>query len=229
MSNVLWKHVGDQKIFLGYKPRISFICCVNDDEVFNSTLLASLDNTNPHVELIKVTKAASVAEAFNKNIQNVSGDIVVLVHQDVWIPQYWTIRMETIYDMVSNSCNIGVLGVAGCVTSAGLQYNNVVHREYLLYNEPMVFPKQVDSLDELILIFPSVTNIRLHGELGWHMYGADACLQATRGGRTNLVVSNPVWHDTKRTALDEAFYASVEAFKKIYPNQPIKTTCINII
>lgn len=207
---------------LNYHPRINFICCVNDENVYQNVLLASLKH-NRYKSLTKVVGATSAAQAFNENVvKHAPGEITVLVHQDVFLPPGWTDSMEAIFDNMK-------FGVAGCVGCFGqLLYADVYASPtiYLDFNLHML-PHQVDSLDELILIFPSNTEIRLDEELGWHMYGADACVKAKKLGQQALVIKNRVVHYSKRTEFDPKFYESARIFRDKNPG-PIKTTIITI-
>ena len=207
---------------LEHSSRINIICPVNDEQVYEDVLLASLKN-NRYKTLTKVVGAESAAEAFNENIvKHLPGEITILVHQDVFFPPNWTDAMEAIFDNLK-------FGVAGCVGCCGHQIYSDVYASptaYLDFNINQL-PAKVDSLDELILIFPSDTPIRLDTDLGWHMYGADACVKAKKFGMDALVIKNRVVHYSKRTEFDSNFYISAEIFKNKNPGR-IKTTIITI-
>lgn len=204
------------------KSRINIICPVNDEQVYESVLLASLKQ-NRYSTLTKVVGAKSAAEAFNENIvKHPPGEITILVHQDVFFPPNWTDRMEGIFDNLK-------FGVAGCVGCGGYQIYSDVYASptaYLDFNINQL-PAKVDSLDELILIFPSDTPIRLDPDLGWHMYGADACVKAKKLGLDALVIKNCLVHYSKRTEFDPKFYTSADIFRDKNPGR-IKTTIITI-
>ena len=204
------------------KPRVHIICPVNDEEVYQNVLCASLQH-NRYASLTKVVGASSAAQAFNENIvKHPPGEISVLVHQDVFFPPHWTDRMEAIFDNLK-------FGVAGCVGCGGHQIYSDVYASptaYLNFNSERL-PAKVDSLDELILIFPSDTPIRLDEDLGWHMYGADACVKAKKFGTDALVISNRLVHYSRRTEFDPKFHVSAEIFRDKNPGR-IKTTIITI-
>ncbi len=204
------------------QSRVNFICAVNDENVYQEVLLKSLA-FNRVGTITRVVGASSAADAFNRNVVNhPPNEITVLVHQDVYIPEGWTDRLEGIFDNVR-------FGVAGCVGCSGqLIYGDVYASPtaYLDFNIDSL-PVDVDSLDELVLIFPSNTPIRLDEELGWHMYGADACQKARMLGQRALVIKNRVVHYNKRTAFDENFWDSIRIFYSKYKS-PIKTTIATI-
>lgn len=207
---------------LDRKPRVHFICPVNDEQVYAEVFLKSLER-NRYASLTKVVGAGSAAEAFNTHVGNhPPGHITVLVHQDVFLPPQWTDTMEGIFDNLK-------FGVAGCVGCGGQQIYADVYASPTIYLDFNIhqLPAKVDSLDELILIFPSDTAIRLDTELGWHMYGADACVKAKKLGQDALAISNRVVHYSKRTEFDPKFYQSAEIFRAKNPG-PIKTTIITI-
>lgn len=207
---------------LARPSRVHFICAVNKEDVFQRVLLRSLEN-NRHASLTKVGGASSAAEAFNRHIGTHPWDaITVLVHQDVYLPPGWTDRMEAIFDHTT-------FGVAGCVgaTSAGFfadVYGSPNH--YLDFNIGSL-PAPVDSLDELLLAFPSNTPIRLSPELGWHMYGAEACTLAQMHGLPALAIRNQVAHLCQRKdyepSADLTFLRSARAYFTKY-RRSIRTT-----
>jgi hypothetical protein len=213
-------------MILARKPRIHFICPVNNENTYQNIFLRSLQ-LNRYASLTKVVGAKSAAEAFNENIVNhPSGDISVLIHQDVFLPPYWTDRMEAIFDNTR-------FGVAGCVGASSEGFFAEVFAsptEYINYNRDRL-PAQVDSLDELLMVFPSETPIRLDPDLGWHLYGADACIKARKLGLKALVVNNCVVHMCSRVNYDpqqdETFRQSLAAFLIKNPD-PIKTTMITV-
>jgi len=202
--------------------RVNIICAVNDEEIYQTVLCESLKK-NRYKTLTKVVGAKSAADAFNENIINhLPGEITILVHQDVYFPPNWTDAMEGIFDNVK-------FGVAGCVGCGGYQLYADVYAlptAYLDFNIDKL-PAKVDSLDELILIFPSDTPIRLDPDLGWHMYGADACVKAKKFGTDALVIKNRVVHYARRTEVGEDFYVSAAIFRDKNPGR-IKTTIITI-
>ena len=211
---------------LGRKPRVHFICPVNNEYTYKNVFLRSLQ-ANRYASLTKVIGATSGAQAFNESIVHLPpGEIAVLVHQDVYLPPYWTDRMEAIFDNLE-------FGVAGCVGAgssgffADLYASQTEHIEYNLDKLPAL----VDSLDELLLAFPSDTPIRLDPDLGWHMYGADACVQAKKWGLQPYAIRNSVVHMCSRVnyvpTLDPTFLRSLAIFIRKHPD-PIRTTMVTV-
>jgi hypothetical protein len=211
---------------LARKPRVHFICPVNSEYTYKNVFLRSLQ-ANRYASLTKFIGATSAAQAFNESIVHLPpGEIAVLVHQDVYLPPYWTDRMEAIFE------NLRV-GVAGCVGAnatgffADLYASQTEHIEYNLDKMPAL----VESLDELLLAFPSDTPIRLDPELGWHMYGADACVQAKKLGVDAYALRNCVVHMCSRVnynpMLDPTFQHSLAVFIRKNPG-PIRTTMVTV-
>lgn len=212
MSHIVPDAIAD---ILARKPRVHFICPVNNEEIYRTVFLRSLQH-NRYASLTKVVGATSAAQAFNENVINHPTDgITVLVHQDVYLPPYWTDRMEAIFDNVE-------FGVAGCVGANNSGIYADVYGSLDVYLDLNLgnLPAKVDSLDELILIFPSHTRIRLHPELGWHMYGADACAQAQLHGQDAIVIRNLVVHCCARVGYepdaDDSFVASARSYYNIF-------------
>ena len=119
-------------------------------------------------------------------------ELVIYLHQDVFLPQGWDRLIVRQYQMAQRQFGpIGVAGVYGVgevVTSdiSGRLFGTerigwVVDRGRVLSEGPGL-PAPVATLDELLLIVPRNTSLRVDPALGFHLYGADLCLQARERG-----------------------------------------------
>ncbi len=73
---------------------------------------------------------------------------------------------------------------------------HVVHRDRLLAHRSL--PSDVDGLDELLMVVPRDTPLRVDAALGWHLYGTDLALQAQQ--RTlRVVVLDALCHHNSLT------------------------------
>src|SRR5262249_60558496 len=112
----------------------------------------------------------------------------------------------------------------GGVTGAG----HVVDRDRLL-KEPAPLPCAVEALDELLLAVPRGTPLRFDPALGFHLYGADLCLQARRLGLQALALDAICLHHSRGVGLPLAFHDSAKAFARKWSDRlPVATPCASI-
>jgi hypothetical protein len=155
---------------------ISFVVCVSDEAVLAENLLASpcLGPGSPH-EIIAVQNPPSAATGLNPGLERAKHDLVVCVHQDVFLPARWDRRIVEQYRRAEE--RFGPIGVAGVYSvgdviaplsadgpPAAERIGRVVDRERVLENGPEL-PARVATLDELLLVVPRESP--LYSARGW--------------------------------------------------------------
>ena len=213
--------------------KISVISCVNDFKKYNSYVANSFteENKNGVVELIAIDNTAntlSIPQALNLGIKKSHGEINVFCHQDVIFPSNW---IKTLLEQISviekTNKNWGVLGTFG-VARNGMFAGHLIDPNGHFHCLPL--PAQVQSLDEHCLIMRKDSGLIFDEELGgFHLYGADICLQAMTRGLSNYAIDACVEHLSPGKA-DADF---IEAVDKLYqkwknkksPLTVIQTTC----
>jgi SAM-dependent methyltransferase len=211
-------------------PPVSVGVCVNDPETLRANLLASPCLQSGRHEILTIEGANSAAEGLNAAIAQARNEIVVLAHQDVYLPAGWIARVLDQYAAVDAMSNgrIGVMGVYGVAgTSRGVErFSRVVDRDTLL-DEAGALPAPADSLDELALIVPKSSPLRFDPALGWHLYGTDICLAAKRAGLLSVVIDAPCYHDSRSGyRLPPEFEESKTILRKKWPEYAfIPTVC----
>jgi len=177
---------------------ITFVACVNDDAQLEANLRRSpcLRDGSPH-ELLVFRDCATAAEGLNAGIEQARHGFVVLVHQDVYLPAGWPARMVSQWRLAERHGGpIGIGGVFG-VLDRRVPFDaigHVVHRDRLLAHRTL--PADVDGLDELLMVVPRDTPLRVDAELGWHLYGTDLALQAQERGLRTVVVDALCHHNS---------------------------------
>jgi hypothetical protein len=177
---------------------ITFVACVNDDEQLAANLGRSpcLRGTGPH-ELLVFRDCASAAEGLNAGIAQARHDLVVLVHQDVYVPEGWPARVGAQWRLAqAQGGPVGIGGVFG-VLDRRVPFDaigRVVHRDRLLSHRSL--PADVDGLDELLMVVPRDTPLRVDATLGWHLYGTDLALQAQQRDLRVVVLDAPCHHNS---------------------------------
>lgn len=186
----------------GSEAPLSFIVCVNDEEVLRDNLLSSpcLRGATPH-QIIEVRDASSAAEAFEAGLTHAVHPMAVLVHQDVYLPAGWPGRFARQVELAQRRHpGVGVFGVYGVRaapgSSEGLERLGHVVDRFRLLRDGGELPAQVDALDEVLLAFPRDTPLRLDAALGFHNYGTDVVLQAASAGLEAVALDAPCFHNS---------------------------------
>lgn len=206
------------------------VCC-NDAEVLADNLLASPDlQDGPH-QVLTIEGASSLAAGFDAVLAQAQHDLVVFVHQDVYLPRGWFARLRQQYVAAQRITGerVGVLGVYGVRgTPDGLvRAGRVADRDALL-DETTPLPEIVSSLDEIVLAVPRDTPLRPDPALGFHLYGSDLALAAERAGLVALAIDAPCHHNSQQgRELPAAFHASAAVLRARWPERlPLATPCM---
>jgi len=215
-------------------PKISVVSCVNDFDKYNCCVGISFqqEQRDGTVELLPIDNTSnnlSAPAALNLGIAKADNNIIVCCHQDVIFPEKWTTSLfEQINIIEGTHKNWGVLGIFG-IAKNGMRAGNVIDYCGHSYNLPL--PAEVQSLDELCLIIRKDSRLRFDEELsGFHLYGADICLEAMAKGLTNFAIDACVTHTSPGGKLGPDFYEAEEKlFNKWNGRNPpiptIETTC----
>ena len=164
---------------------------------------------------------------------------VVCMHQDVYLPEGWDRRLAgQIKEAERRFGPIGVAGVYGVgevirptdLTQplAAERVGWVVDRGRLLRDGPEL-PAPVVTLDELLLVVRRDSGLRFDPALGFHLYGADICLQARERGLAVVALGAPCHHNSRSAGLPETFYQSAGVFARKWSHRlPVATPCVII-
>ena len=179
---------------------ISVICVYNDERIFTNMLNKCLQKQTAKFELISVNNTEvtfkSAAKALNYMGRQAQGGYLMFVHQDVILPsERWLEDTEIILAGISD------LGVAGCAgVDENGQQQGFIRDRYHLWGKPFAEPKEVQTLDESVLIVPHAVfrDIQFDEEnfTGWHCYGADYCLRAMSRGLGIYVIPSFIYHNS---------------------------------
>ncbi len=215
---------------------ITFTVCVSDTEILAANLLASpcLAPGTPH-EVIAVRNAPRAAAGLNLGLEKARHDLIVCVHQDVYLPPGWDSLLVQQFQQAEQA--FGPVGVAGMYgvgevkQSAGQplaaqRIGWVRDRGHILRDGPDL-PAPVATLDELLLALPRGTPLRFDPSLGFHLYGADICLQARQHGLAVAALGALCHHNSRSVGLPPAFFPSARLFAGKWADRlPVATPCV---
>jgi hypothetical protein len=96
----------------GTEHALSFVVCLSDDAVVKANLMASpvFNQHSPH-EVIATRRAPNAAAGLSMGIARARNELVVCVHQDVYLPAGWDRLMLNQYRMAER--RFGPIEVAG--------------------------------------------------------------------------------------------------------------------
>ena len=218
----------DRAVPVAEQRPVTFVACVNDDLQLRANLLASpaLAEDGPH-QLLTFRDMTSAAEGLNKGLAQAAHELVVFIQQDIYVPSWWPARLVRQWDLAGSGAD-GPPWLAG---PFGVRYReggrehvgHVVDRDHLL-REERTLPARVDGLDELALVVPAATTLRVEPSLGWHLYGTDLALQVHREGGWTAVLDLPCHHNSLLHQLDGPYRHSEAVLATRWPRElPIAT------
>lgn len=183
-----------------YTPaELDLAAAISDDATLSACLGASPDVESGTLELRQFRGYASAASALNAALDSSSAPVVILPHQDVYLPAGFA---ESLAQRLTELSALDPdWAVVGCI---GLDSDGVVHGETWSsgmgrrVGVPVVGPAEVVTVDELILIVRTGSGARFDDDLpGFHLYGTDITVSARDRGQRSYVIPLPVIHHSR--------------------------------
>lgn len=182
-----------------HDERLTFIAASNNEAVLRKNLLASpaLGAGCRHQIIVK-RNYPSIGTAFNEAIEEADNNILVFLHQDIVLPEGWDDRLlDSITALERDGAAWGVVGCYGATkdnVQAGHVYSNGLQREL---GTAGAAPVEVAVLDEIVLVIRKSSGLRFDPRLpGFHLYGADICLEAQERSLACYAISNFCLHNS---------------------------------
>jgi Glycosyltransferase like family len=210
---------------------ISIVCVFNDAAVREHCLdrsIAAGPGGLP-VEYLPVDNTehrfATAGAALNHGARRARHDVVVFVHQDVYL--HSLDRLLAVAEMLRSDATWGQLGASG-VTSGGALVGRLRDRVQVL-GRSAPRPVPVDSVDEVLFVLRRddvlVEPLSEDSDLAWHAYAVEYGLRVRRRGLAVGAVDTGITHNslTVNLARLDVAHARVAA---TYPEAvPVRTTC----
>jgi hypothetical protein len=225
---------------LPYGGAFSFVACISDRSILKANLLLSpcLDVGSPN-EVVLVRNSPSAADGLSLGLERAKHEWAVCIHQDVFLPDAWDqLLAQRLHGAERRFGPIGVAGVYGVGEVIGHpdltqplaaeRIGWVVDRGRLL-RDGSGLPARVTTLDELPLVVRRDSGLRFDPAFGFHLYGADICLQAREQGLAVVALAAPCHHNSRSVGLPGAFFASAKVFARKWSHRlPVATPCVVI-
>lgn len=174
------------------------ICAANRQDTLRENLLRS-PIPRAEVDLHLEHDPPSSAVAYNRGLAATDGDIVLFVHQDVYLPAgFWARLRAGVETLAKRDQCWGVLScigrradgsLAGRVWSSGLAQR---------LGSALDAPVEATAVDELLLVIRRDSGLRFDKNLpGFHCYAADLVATAAEQGMKTYVADMPVVHNSQ--------------------------------
>jgi hypothetical protein len=207
------------------------ISATNNDAILQKCLLGS-PGIRSATELILQRNYSSAAAAYNTAIERATTDVILLVHQDAYLPHGWDAALQkALQQMSKKDPRWAVMGVFG-IQGSGREVGHLFCTEYMReLGQPFEEPPEVRSLDEVLLVLRKSSGVRLDERLpGYHLYGTDLCLTARQRGLKCYALSAFCVHNTNGYNLlpFDFWKAYLYLRRKWRAELPIVTSCTKI-
>jgi Glycosyltransferase like family len=190
-------------------------------------------------QVILVRDVINVVAKLNHGLEQAEIEWAICLHQDVWLPAGWDLMLAQ--QIQAAELRFGPIGVAGVYGVGDViraddpagplsaeRIGSVVDRGRMLNDGPAL-PARVATLDELLLVVRRDSVLRFDQALGFHLYGADLCLQARERGLAAVVLGALCHHNSRHIGLREGFHESAAVFARKWKHRlPIATPCVII-
>ncbi len=212
---------------------ITFIIAVNDEEVLRKNIfLSPVFTENQSHQIITQRGFRSAALAFNSAIEHAENDLLVFVHQDVFLVETWMQSLrQSIFYIEKEKINWGVVGCYGIgqggIGGVGRVYTNGTG----LHGREIDKPEPVQTLDEIVLVVRKSSGLRFDPTLPhFHLYGADICMSAREKSMMSYAIPAFCIHNNSQLlTLPKEFYECYRHVKRRWKKYlPIYTSCIKI-
>ncbi|WP_406030992.1 glycosyltransferase family protein [Nocardioides sp. NBC_00163] len=211
---------------------VSIVCVYNNPAVLESCLATSVKagpGASPQTEVIPVDNVsnafASAGAALNHGARMARNEVVVFVHQDVYLHSLPALEAAAATLLADQA--IGVLGAVG-VDHRGEVIGAVRDRVVPLGRSTSV-PVDVDSLDEVLFMVTRSQVLREplseSPDLAWHAYAVEYCLRMRASGRRAAAVDVPLTHNSMTTNLARLDVAHRSVGRTYASLMPVRTTC----
>lgn len=200
-----------------------------EKQTFKDFELIALDNHE--------RRFASAAAALNYGAENAEGDVLVFMHQDIFL---WDeAALAKIYDFVCThrDCIVGAAGVAK--TDGKIYFDMCENKTKMIRRGTSIKATGSDyieavTLDECIFAMSKEKWQKLRFDENvcsdWHMYGVDICYENIIGGGQNFILSLDICHDSLGNSTGNGYKKTLKKVVKKYKGrlERITSTCCNI-
>ena len=210
---------------------ISIVCVYNDLAVRQHCLdrsIQSLSDEAADVEYLPIDNVngtyPSAGAALNHGVSLAKNDVVVFVHQDVFLHSLTALKQAAGQMPASGFGLLGAVGVRADGRLIGRVRDRVV-----LAGDRVVQPTEVDSVDEVLFLAPRSQllsdPLTESSDMAWHAYAVEYGLRVRRQGLRTGVIDIPLTHNSLSVNLDRLDSAHRAVASNHTELLPVRTTC----
>jgi hypothetical protein len=179
--------------------RFAAAAAVNDQQVLGQCLAASPDIASGAIPLRTYQGYRSAAAAYNRALDEAEAEILMLVHQDVYLPDGYFDRLAAqlrrLDEIAPDWAVAGVVGADGRGALHGRVWST---GSGIVIGGKGPLPARVEAIDEMIILIRTAAGLRFdEGLPGYHLYAADIIQIAAAQGRSTWVVDAPAVHHSR--------------------------------
>ena len=212
---------------------VSIVCVYNNLAVRQECLdrsIAALAGEASGVEYLPIDNVdgayASAGAALNHGTSLAQNDVIVFVHQDVFLHSLTALKQAA--GLVQDpAARFGLLGAVG-ISSDGRIVGRVRDRVVLL-GDTVTGPTEVDSVDEVLFLAPRAQLLREplteSSDMAWHAYAIEYGMRMRRLGLRTGVADIPLTHNSLSINVDKLDVAHRAIATRYDDLMPVRTTC----
>jgi glycosyltransferase involved in cell wall biosynthesis len=176
--------------------RIEVAAAVNNRDILDACLKRSPAIASGTVSLKTYEGYATAGAAYNDAIEAAEGDILILVHQDVYLPSDFLSRLSQQLDHVDSvDPSWAVAGAVGMGLDGRFHGSFWTSGLQVYIDASKNLPSRAESFDEVLLIIRLDAGLRFDEVLpSFHLYGTDIAQIARSAKRTCWVLHLPIVH-----------------------------------
>ncbi len=200
---------------------LTFIVPTSNPQIWGDYLLSSaiFQQEHPH-QIIRLNNQNSAAEALANGLREAQNEIVVFVHQDVYLPEGWDRQFcQRILEVEAKYGSFGMIGVNGA-SRRGRQAvlsGRIVDRQNI-FAHPDPLPAQVDTVDDCLFAIHKSQYPGMDSALGWYLYGADLATRYRVHQQGVYIVDALCYHNSERGVQEPpAYTASGHRLAALWP------------
>ncbi|MCB2177406.1 MAG: glycosyltransferase family protein [Actinomycetales bacterium] len=210
---------------------VSIVCVYNDPAVRRSCLDRSVDAglaQAPDTEYLPIDNTArqypSAGAALNAGIRQARHEVVVLVHQDVYL--HSLPALERAAAALVDSPDVGLVGAVGITGSGAVA--GVVRDRVVMIGES-ASSTDVDSVDEVLFMIERdravADPLSEDPDLAWHAYAVEYGARVRDQGLRVVATDLPLTHNSMTVNLDRLAEAHARVAALHPGDLPMQTTC----
>lgn len=201
----------------------SLMTIYNKENVLNECLIKTLKKQDKITYEIKYinnqdNKYRSAKEGFLSEIDNLKGEYIVFLHQDIVFNNVDTLKK--IYNYLREIEKFGIVGIAGVNNKIIL--SNITHGpDNIEVTKNKIFvPTKCETLDECLYIIKNEKKYidefkKMIGD-GWHLYAVEYCIRMKLIGEDVYVIPSNIYHASSGASFDDSYYIQLKKISRHY-------------